>query len=188
MDLPTDEVYAVLAKQNDKEAFGVLVDRYEAKLLRYGKKFLSTRQDIEDLVQDIFVNAYRNIQSFDSSQKFSPWIYRIAHNAFIDGLRKNSRTPFILPDFDTFLAYPVSDDSSEKERNRQEIKLMIDKGLDQISPKYKEVLILYYLEELSYKEIAEIIQVPIGTVSTRVKRAKNELKKIYQSMNISNAG
>jgi RNA polymerase sigma-70 factor (ECF subfamily) len=185
MDLLTDEEYALRAQHNDKEAFGMLVDRYEKKLLRYGRKFLSTRQDIEDLVQDIFVNAYRNIQSFDASQKFSPWIYRIAHNAFIDGIRKNVRTPFVFPDFDTLIAYPVPDESSEKEREQHEMKVMINHGLDRMSPKYREVLILYYLEELSYKEIADILQVPTGTVGARVKRAKVELKNIYRSMNVN---
>jgi RNA polymerase sigma-70 factor, ECF subfamily len=184
MDLLTDEEYALRAQRNDKEAFGMLVGRYEQKLLRYGRKFLSTRQDIEDLVQDVFVNAYRNIQSFDASQRFSPWIYRIAHNAFVDGIRKNSRAAFTLPDLDTMLAYPVPDESAEKEREQHEMKIMIDKGLDRMSPKYREALILYYLEELSYREIADVLQVPVGTVGARVKRAKEELAKIYKTMNV----
>lgn len=180
----TDEECAARVQRGDKEAFGLLVDRYEAKLLRYGRKFLPTRQDIEDVVQDVFVSAYRNIRSFDTAQRFSPWIYRIAHNAFVDGLKKNKRSPFILPDFDTFISYPIADGSVERERERKEMRVMIDKGLNQMSAKYREALILYYLEELSYKEIADVLEVPIGTVGARVKRGKDELKKIYQVIGI----
>ena len=184
MDSGTDEGCAIQVQKGDRDAFGILVDRYEAKLLRYGRKFLPTTQDIEDIVQDVFVSAYRNIQSFDASQRFSPWIYRIAHNAFIDALKKNTRSPFILMDFDTLLSHAVSDESVDKEREQKEMKIIIDKGLDQLSAKYREALILYYLEELSYKEIADVLQVPLGTVSARIKRAKAELKNIYQKTEI----
>jgi RNA polymerase sigma-70 factor (ECF subfamily) len=179
MDLLTDEEYAVRAQNGDRNAFGVLVERYEAKLLRYGRKFLSTSQDIEDIVQDTFVNAYRNIKSFDASQRFSPWMYRIAHNAFVDGLKKQSRSRFVFMDFDTLVSHSVPDESVEKERDQKEMRIMIDRDMERLSPKYREVLILYYLEELSYKEIADILRVPLGTVSARVKRAKTELKNIY---------
>lgn len=188
MEDRTDEAYAIAVQRGDKEAFGALVERYEEKLLRYGKRFLAERRDVEDIVQEVFVSAYRNIQSFDPSQRFSPWIYRIAHNAFVDGLRKNSRNPFTLVDFDTFVSYPVHDDSAERDRDQREIKTLIDRGLAKLSPKYREVLILYYAEELSYKEIADVLRVPIGTVSARVKRAKDELKKVYQDINLDDYG
>lgn len=177
MDLLTDEAYAAKVKKGDHDAFGVLVDHYEEKLMRYGRKFLAERRDIEDIVQDVFISAYRNIQSFDESQRFSPWIYRIAHNAFIDQLKKNTRNPFVLVDFDTFVSPGVYDDSMKKDYDRKEMKQMINKGLGKLSPKYREALILYYSEDLSYKEIADVLRVPIGTVSARVKRAKDELKK-----------
>jgi RNA polymerase sigma-70 factor, ECF subfamily len=184
MDPITDEAYAIKVQKGDTEAFGVLVERYQEKLLRYGRKFLSAREDIEDIVQDVFVNAYRHMKSFDASQRFSPWIYRIAHNAFIDGLKEKTRNPFTLMDFDTLVALPTKDESVEKERDQKEMRSMIDSGLDKLSPKYREALILYYLEELTYKEISDVVQVPMGTVSARVKRAKEELKKIYDGMNI----
>jgi RNA polymerase sigma-70 factor (ECF subfamily) len=184
MDPETDEMCAAQAQRGDRNAFGVLVDRYQAKLHRYGKKFLSAQEDVEDIVQDVFVSAYKNIQSFDLSQRFSPWIYRIAHNAFVDGLKKKTRSPFIVMDFDTLISHGVSDESVENEREQKEMKAMIDKGLDQLSQKYREILILYYLEDLSYKEIADVLRVPIGTVSARVKRAKEDLADVYKKMNI----
>jgi RNA polymerase sigma-70 factor (ECF subfamily) len=184
MDAQTDEECARQVQQGDHNAFGILVDRYQEKLLRYGKRFLSAQEDVEDIVQDVFVSAYQKIQSFDPSQRFSPWIYRIAHNAFIDGLKKKTRSPFINMDFDALLSHAAGDELVEKERDRKEMRTMIDKGLDRLSPKYREAIILYYLEELSYKEIADVLQVPLGTVGARVKRAKEDLKNIYKKMDI----
>lgn len=180
----TDESLARAVQEGDKDSFGILVERYETKLLRYGRKFLSNPQDIEDIVQDVFMSTYQNIQSFDTTQRFSPWIYRIAHNAYVNGLKKHSRNPFVLVDFDTFISHPVYEDPAPREREEAEMKSMIEKGLDQLASKYREVLILYYLEDMSYKEIADILEVPTSTVGIRMKRGKEALKKIYESLNI----
>ena len=171
----SDEHIAQNVQEGDKEAFGALVDRYEKKLLRYGRKFLARREDIEDIVQDVFMSAYKNIKSFDTTQKFSPWVYRIAHNAFVNGLRKNERS-FVLIDFDTLASHPVYEDPTESERELAQIRNDIDKALAQLSPKYREVLVLHYFEEMAYKDIAEVLQVPVGTVGIRIKRAKEVLK------------
>jgi RNA polymerase sigma-70 factor (ECF subfamily) len=178
----TDEHLAQAVQEGDKDSFGVLVERYETKLLRYGRKFLSNQQDIEDIVQDVFMSAYQNIKSFDTSQRFSPWVYRIAHNAYVNGLKKHSRNPFVLVDFDTFISHPVYEDPAPREREEREIKVMIEKALDKLSANYREVLILYYLEEMPYKEIAEVLGVPTGTVGIRIKRGKEMLKKIYEDL------
>ncbi len=178
--MKTDEEIVEEVKKGDTDAFGSLVERYEAKLLRYGRKFLSTNEDIEDIVQDVFINAYKNIQSVDTSLKFSPWMYRIAHNAFVNALRKKSRNPLTLVDFDIFLSHPIYEDPDIVEREQEEIKKKIHKGLEKIAPKYREVLILHYLEELPYKEISEILHVPVGTIGIRLMRARKELKKIYE--------
>lgn len=178
--MKTDEQIVSEIKAGNKDIFGEIVERYEAKLLRYGKKFLSTNEDIEDIVQDVFISAYRNIQSVDTSLKFSPWIYRIAHNAFVNALRKKSRNPLSFVDFDTFLAHPIYEDPGELEKEQEEIKTKIQKGLSGLPPKYREVLILHYLEELPYKEIAEVLQVPVGTIGIRLMRARKELKKLYE--------
>lgn len=179
-----DEVIAGKVQGGDSEVFGVLIERYEAKLLRYGRKFLADQDDIVDIVQEVFISAYQNIQSFDVSQKFSPWIYRIAHNALVNGLRKRSRNPLLFVDFDTFLAHPVYEDPNDKEREQEEIKRLIDTGLQKIAPKYREILILYYLEEMPYKDIAEVLQVPVGTVGIRVKRGKEALREVYKTMHV----
>lgn len=172
----TDEEVAIRVQKGDTEMFGVLVDRFEQKLLRYGRKFLSQREDIEDIVQDAFVNAYRNIQSFDAALRFSPWMYRIAHNAFVNALRKNEHRPIAL-DMDTLLSYHVVDDAAESEREQKEIRTMLERGIEKIPLKYREVLVLHYFEDLSYKDISDILHIPMGTVSVRLRRGKEALKK-----------
>lgn len=175
----SDELLAERVQKGDAEAFGELVARYQRKLARYGTKFLSSTDDITDLVQDVFLKAYQNIQRFDTSLTFSPWIYRIAHNEFVTALRKRSRRPTIHVDFDTFIAHPVYDDPTEREREQKEIKEALEKGIEELSPKYREVLVLYYLEDLSYQEVADVLHVPVATVGIRLKRAREKLKSIY---------
>ena len=185
--LPDEEIVA-LVQGGNKELFGVLMDRYEQKLSRYGRKFLSSPDNIQDIVQDVFTNAYQNIKSFDTSQKFNSWIYRIAHNAYVNALRKNSHMPIALPDLDTLLSHAIYEDPSEIEREQKDIKVMIEKCLEKISPKYKEVLLLRYYEDMDYKEIANILKVPIGTVSIRLKRAREYLKKMWDTSNNGSYG
>lgn len=180
----SDEQLAKLVQGGDKEKFGILMERYSEKLTRYGKKFLSSTDNIEDVVQDVFIKTYQNIQSFDTEQKFSPWIYRIAHNAYVNALKKNSTGPLYLFDFDTLISHTVTEDPIAKEREQKEIKVLVEKGLSEIEPKYREILVLYYIEEMSYKEISDILHIPVGTVGVRIMRAKELLKSAYKKLNI----
>jgi RNA polymerase sigma-70 factor (ECF subfamily) len=177
----TDEAIALRVQQGDADVYGELVDRYEQKLMRYGTKFLARTEDIEDIVQDVFISAYRSIQSFDPSLRFSPWIYRIAHNAFVNALRKNQRGPVFM-DFDTLLSHQVYEDPAHDEREQKEMRGMLDKGIEKLSEKYREVLVLHYFEELPYKDIADVLQIPVGTVSIRIKRAKEALKNLLHDI------
>lgn len=176
----TDEEIAVKVQKGDTESFGVLVERYGQKMSRYGRKFLSDGRDIEDLVQEIFVKAYRNIQSFDASMKFSPWLYRIAHNEFINAIKKKSRMPLVLFDFDAIFPHLPSEESTDKETNDKDIKNMLDRCLVKLDPKYREPLILNYLEDMNYGEISEILHIPVSTVGVRLNRGKIILKKIFK--------
>ncbi len=180
----TDEQLAKLVQGGDTDKFGLLMERYQAKLFRYGKKFLSDADNIEDVVQDVFIKTYQNINSFDTSQRFSPWIYRIAHNTYINAIKKSLLGPMYLFDFDTLLSYTVVDDPVVREREQKEMKDVVDKGLSLIEPKYREILVLYYIEDLSYKEIAEILHIPIGTVGVRIMRAKDILKEAMEKAKI----
>ncbi len=181
----SDEELAKLIQEGDVEKFGLLMERYSGKLFRYGKKFLSNDDNIEDVVQDVFIKTYQNINSFNISQRFSPWIYRIAHNTYINAIKKQNSGPMYLFDFDTLISHTVVEENPIiKEREQKEIKEVVDKGLKEIEPKYREILVLYYIEDFSYKEIADILQIPVGTVGVRIMRAKEILKGKYKELGI----
>ncbi len=180
-----DEEIVSQVQNGDTEAFGVLVERYEAKIMRYGKKFLLQREDIKDLTQEVFLKAYKNIQSFDTRKKFSSWLYRIAHNHFINTLKKKTRWPINLFDFDAVLPYLRSEENLEQKINKQELKELLDQCLEKISLKYREPLVLFYFEQMSYQEISEILRIPVSTVGIRLKRGRDLLYKIYNRFNNS---
>src|SRR4051812_43328986 len=121
-----DEELAAQVQAGDTEAFGMLVDRYEAKLQRYGRKFLARQEDIEDIVQDVFEKAFINVQSFDTARRFSPWIFRIAHNAFVNGLRRNKLGPLLSFDFDALLAHADIEAPADAEREHAEMRALIE--------------------------------------------------------------
>lgn len=181
----TDEQVVVLIQNGDKEKFGVLMERYNKKLSRYGRKFLTDADNIEDIIQDVFISTFQNINNFDTSLKFSSWIYRIAHNAFVNALKKHQKSMLTDFDFDTLVSHHVYEDPKIEEKEYENMKKMIRIGLDELKPKYKEIIILHYLEELSYKEISDVLQIPTGTVGIRVMRGKEALKKIYEKMNLN---
>ena len=175
----SDEELALLVRAADEGAFGMLMERYEPKLLRYGRKFLSDTSHIEDIVQDVFLRVYQNIKSFDATRRFSPWIYRIAHNAFVNALKKSSRGAVPVFDFDALVAHQVYEDPEEKEKEREELSVLLKDGLETLSPPYREILILHYIEDLSYQEIADVLRIPQGTVGVRLLRARNALKSYF---------
>jgi RNA polymerase sigma-70 factor, ECF subfamily len=173
----TDEEIAVQVQRGNVEAFGELVMRYEEKLLRYARKFLFDGDDMKDIVQEAFVKAYVNIQSFDAQRRFSPWIYRIAHNEFVNAIKRKGKLPMISFDPDILLPHPIAPETADSEANRQELRRMLDRLLGTLSPKYREPLVLYYYEDMDYKGISEVLQIPISTVGVRLQRAKAMLKR-----------
>jgi len=179
----SDENIAKKVQSYEIEPFGVLVERYEQKILRYAKRFLFDHDDAEDLVQNVFLKAFTNIQSFDTSRKFSSWLYRIAHNEFVNAIKKKNREPISFFSIDALLPYFASEETADKEANKREIRETIDEHLKNLNVKYREPLVLYYFEELSYKEIADVLRIPIATVGVRLKRSKEILKSFYEKRN-----
>jgi RNA polymerase sigma-70 factor (ECF subfamily) len=166
------------------ESFGVLIDRYSPKLLRYIRRITNvSTEDAEDLLQDVFIKAYQNLKGFDDSLKFSSWIYRIAHNVVVSSFRKKSIRPqtefSALPEgkLQTF----ASELRADSEVMANDLAAAISIGMQQLDIKYREVLLLYYFEEYSYDEIADIIKKPPGTVATRISRAKKKLSTLLET-------
>ncbi len=179
----TDEEIAKAVQRGDIESFGILMDRYEAKMVRYARKFLSGSDNITDLVQDVFIKAYVNIKSFDAGRKFSPWLYRIAHNEFVNALKKQKHGTFQLFDADAIFPHPVAAETADSEASKREMKKEIDHCLNKLEPKYREIMVLYYFEEMPYEEIAEVLRIPVSTVGVRLHRGKEILKKLCDAFN-----
>lgn len=173
----TDEAIARQVQRGDVESFGLLMERYKAKISRYAKKFLFGREDVEDLVQEVFIKAYINIQSFDARRRFSPWLYRIAHNTFINAMRKHQRARITFLDLDTLFPHPVARETADRGALDGDLAQLLDRYLGRLPPKYREPLVLYFYQELGYQEIADLLQIPVSTVGVRIARAKAMLKK-----------
>ncbi len=174
-----DEELARLVQKGQKEAFVVLVERYEKKLKRYAKRFIFSagEEDIEDMVQEVFLNTYQNIQSFNPQRSFSSWIYRIAHNEFVNFLKKQKNSPVLPIEFDVFLPCLGEKEEITQKLRKENLKTLMKDCLEKLDDRYREVLILFYFEDLKYKEIADVLHIPIGTVGVRLKRAKKEMRE-----------
>jgi RNA polymerase sigma-70 factor (ECF subfamily) len=179
----TDEEIVALIQQGDVDKFGEIILRYDEKLTRYARRFLSRQEDIVDLVQDTFIKAYTHIQSFDTTLRFSPWIYRIAHNVFVNELRRKEKFTSSWFDPDTILPFLPASERADTETLSADLMQEIDTLLAQLSPKYREVIVLHFLESMSYQEISDVLRVSVTTVGVRIMRAKAQLKKLFNEQN-----
>jgi RNA polymerase sigma-70 factor (ECF subfamily) len=185
MDTPeSDEAIVVRVQNGEAEAFGALVERYKEKLLRYARKFLRDQDDRDDIVQEVFIKSYENIQSFDASRRFSPWIYRIAHNEFVNAIKKRSRGPVLGLDFDVVFPHLTAGETADDTALERDTRAMLDACLDELDPKYREPLVLYYFEGLSYKDMADVLHIPMSTVGVRLARGKAMLQKVAAKKNL----
>ena len=178
-DTRTDAAVAASVQQGNKDDFALLIERYREKMLRYARRFLADYDAREDAVQDVFVKAYVNMQSFDTNMPFSPWIYRIAHNTYINVIKKAGREPITFFNADTLLNIPSSE-SLEGGLIAEEERAAVDQHVRSLDPKYREPLILFYFESKSYKEIADILRIPVSTVGIRVKRGRERIRKNFE--------
>lgn len=177
MNYQTDEHIAELVQQGDVGLFATLIERYEQKMMRYVRRFLFTTEDAEDIVQDVFLKAFTNLQQFDTDRSFSSWLYRIAHNECINQIRKKEKMAFPFFDPDTLFPHPIAKEQSDRTTLDQDAKNILDTLLGKLKPQYREVVVLYYFEEFDYKTISDILQIPVSTVGVRLARAKTQLKK-----------
>lgn len=175
----TDEELVLLAL-SDQDVFLYLMRRYEKKLLSYISRITNVNRDeAEDILQDTFIKIYQNLNDFDAELKFSSWAYRIAHNQVISNYRKIKSRPQSIPlDInEEILGNLASDLDVKKDLDAVFLRENIKKVLARLNIKYREVLILKFLEEKNYKEISDILKKPMGTVATLINRAKKEFKK-----------
>lgn len=177
-EISDEELVALTLK--DESVYAVLVERYEEKLTRYILRISGgSKEDVEDTLQDVFISAYKNLNDFDRDLKFSSWIYRIAHNKVISHFRKvTARPKTVTYEGDTqLLNFLASDQDIAKDLERKHAAQDVKAILEELDDRYKEVLVLKFLEEKDYKEISDILEKPMGTVATLINRAKKQFKE-----------
>jgi len=164
----------------DKDAFVILIERYEAKLMRYLERLgVRLLEDREDILQNAFIKAYKNLNSFDQTLAFSSWMYRIVHNEAMSFFRaKNARPQVVLNEEGLALITELRDETADasllaETRLSQE---ELAKALETLPQSYRDALTLRFFENRSYAEMSDILQLPVGTVSTLIHRAKRSLR------------
>lgn len=170
-------------KKGDHQAFAELVDRYKNSVYTICLRMVGSREEAEDLSQEAFIRAYNHISQFDSDRNFSTWIFRIATNLSIDSLRR--KKPSVSLDaeipgteglaLNTIL--PGGETPPDEQIVRDETEKWIQHEIGELPEKYRSAVILKYIEDLSLKEISEIMNIPVGTVKTRVHRGRELLRK-----------
>ncbi len=162
------------ARGGDRDAFGELVEQYRDNVYRLAYRMCGNAYDADEAAQEAFVAAWRALPNFRGDAKFSTWLYRLTTNAAIDVMRREKRHQTVG---DGEMKEVADDaDSPQETVERTEQQEAVQKALATLSEEYREVLLLRYMEELDYAEIAEVLQLPSGTVKSRINRAKAALK------------
>ena len=171
------------AKQGDMQAFEELILKHEKIVYNVALRMMNHSEDAKDISQEVFLKAYRNIKNFDERSMFSTWLYRITTNTCIDEMRKrkgkqNYSLEEELENEDGSMQRQIADegDTPEESLMRGEEKGEILQALDTLSEEHRVAIILRDVKGLSYEEISEIIELPMGTVKSRISRARNQLK------------
>lgn len=182
LQLPPSDEELVKKTLVDKSFFGELVDRYQAKLTRYIARLgVRDPDDQLDVLQDIFLKTYRNLNGFDPSLQFSSWIYRIAHNEAISWYRKKNVRPegHLIGDSEEIISFlsgkeETADAIFDKTINADQVNMALLK----IDEKYREAIILRFFEHMEYEEISDILKIPVGSVGTLLHRGKKQLATV----------
>jgi len=177
-----DDHWVVLAVKGDEKAYSELTQKYQKPLYFHVRKMIRNSDFAEDLVQDIFLKAFKSLKNYKNDYAFSTWLYRIATNHTIDYLRKKKlETLSIHADDsdDTHATIQLADEDSftDEPMIRRERKNKVHKAIGQLPEKYREVILKRHIEEKSYQEIAEDMDIPLGTVKAHIFRARELLYK-----------
>ena len=170
------------ALAGSQEAFRLLVTRFERPVYALVLRMVHDPSTAEDLAQEVFVKAFRRLETYDPSRKLASWLFKIAHNTTIDHLRRSEpeTVPLAAPEDDdrgdllSVLA-DLSNESPAAAAERRDMARVLSRAIATLRPEYRSTVVLRYVEELSYQEIVEVTGLPLGTVKTNLHRARKEL-------------
>lgn len=174
--------------QGEERAFQELVERYQTRLLNFIYRTIGDRERAEDLVQEVFIRVYRHLHRFDRSKKFSTWIYTIASNLAKNELRNRSRNPLVLfqtirknwQDEDRPLQFEDSSMRPDDMYRKRHLRSLVETAVAELPEHHRQVFVLRELEGKSYEEIADITACNLGTVKSRLNRARNSFAEIIE--------
>lgn len=172
----TDEELVTAVQGGDSDAYKHVIDRYQGKIYAYIMRLTNHREEATDIAQDVFMKAYKHLHRFDTSRKFSSWVYRIAHNESVNWLKKKTRAK--IESIDSHAEIGVQYASSEdihEDLVRVQDQRLIQEAIADLPEKYQQVMDMRYLQEFSYDEIAQALDKPVNTIGTLINRAKKKL-------------
>ncbi|MGH7865796.1 MAG: sigma-70 family RNA polymerase sigma factor [Candidatus Binataceae bacterium] len=172
------------AKRGDTEAFAVLVERYQRRVVGVALAVVHNQDDAVELAQEAFVRAFENLKKFESRSSFSTWLYRIAANISIDFRRREGRHVVLRgDDAEAEISRIASaEGDSYRAAERNELGRRIQRALQELTPEHRAVILLREVEGLSYDEISDVLQVPRGTVMSRLHYARGRLRAILKDL------
>lgn len=183
----SEDALLTLAQAGNTEAFGILLVRLDSPVRRFIWRLLGTHDAEDDIVQDVFIALYNNLHRVDVSKGLRPYVYRITRNRAYDELRKLKRREIVSMDDEPVEAYaslsaiPESGDEPEEVAHWLLIQLEVREAMDRLPELQRQALILYSEEELSYAEIAQVMNTTIGTVKSRLFHAKQTLRRLLRA-------
>jgi RNA polymerase sigma-70 factor (ECF subfamily) len=173
--------------KSDPEIFGLLMERYQVQLFHYIRRITQLGvDDVQDLLQEVFIKIYQKLNEYNEELKFSSWAYRIAHNHIIDYFRKTNSRPksSSLEDYE-WEKIVIASVRIEKDIINRDCVEKVKKCIENLPLKYREVLILRFVQDLEYEEIMDILKKPKGSVATLIARGKSMLSSKMREKNIN---
>jgi RNA polymerase sigma-70 factor (ECF subfamily) len=184
----TDAELVQRCQKGDQQAWAEIVRQFSRRIYNLAYRFTSSHGAAEDLTQEVFIRVYRSLDQYDAALgDLSNWLMRLARNLIIDDYRKRQRTPTDSGDdlADHEYRLRTSGDSPQRALERQERRLQVLAAINKLSPDLRECVILRDIEELTYQEIVELLQIPEGTVKSRINRGRIELAKVLRRMKMA---
>jgi RNA polymerase sigma-70 factor, ECF subfamily len=181
-----DDLLLVAASKNgDQEAFAQLVQRYQRRVFNLVYRMLQQYEEAAEITQETFLAAWLGLPAFRGDARFPTWLYRIAYNCSLKQLelRKRDRAIRVALEAEKVLEEAHAAQREKTELDEHERQLLVQEHLSHLPTKYRIVLILRHLQDMTYEEMAEILAIPIGTIKTHLFRARNLLKERLQSLN-----
>ena len=180
----SDSELVINTLEGNTASFGTLVERYKNRVYNIAYRMLNNVEDAKDISQETFISAYKSLHNFDTQRRFGPWIFQIANNLCIDFLRRRKyqsvsldENGAYLDEEDNFIQIPDKSPNPHKLVENAELKEVMERAISELPAKYRIVVMLRYIEDFTYSEIADALDISVDTIKTHLHRGREMLKK-----------